>query len=214
MGALKTYKVKEIFYSIQGEGYHSGRPAVFCRFTGCNLWSGKEKDRSNAICNWCDTDFCGIDGENGGTYTAKALVEKILELWVKEYSEPPFVVFTGGEPLLQLDIPLIKAAKEKGIYVAIETNGTRPCPPGIDWVCVSPKQKAKMVLKQGNELKLVHPQPDSEPAVYTDMDFDYFFLQPLDNEFNKQNIRICLDYCLSHPLWKLSLQVHKVLGVK
>ena len=212
-----SYFVKEIFYSIQGEGFYSGRPAVFCRFAGCNLWSGKEADREKAVCKFCDTDFVGCDGPEGGQFSTPAeLVRKIEKLWPKENlkSVRPLVVCTGGEPLLQLDTELISALHEKGWEVAVETNGTLLPPPGIDWICVSPKAGAKLLLRSGQELKLVFPQTGAEPEKYAMLDFQHFFLQPMDSPDRDMNTRLALEYVLSHPQWRLSLQTHKILGVK
>ena len=211
-----SYLVKEIFYSIQGEGFYSGRPTVFCRFAGCNLWSGKEADREEAVCKFCDTDFVGYDEPEGGQFLTPAeLVRRIEKLWPKENikSVKPLVVCTGGEPLLQLDIELISALHEKGWEVAVETNGTLLPPPGIDWICVSPKAGAKLLLSSGQELKLVFPQLE-DPEKYAMLDFQYFFLQPMDAPNCEVNMRLALEYVLSHPQWWLSLQRHKILGIK
>ncbi len=210
---MASYKVKEIYYTLQGEGAHSGRPAVFCRFSGCNLWSGREEDRHKAICQFCDTDFWGTDGENGGRYpTAGSLADKVLALWPGNGGQP-YVVCTGGEPLLQLDQALVEAFHDRGFEVAIETNGTKPAPPGIDWICVSPKAGAELILKAGNELKLVFPQPGAEPERFTHLSFDHFFLQPMDGPDAARNTRLTLEYCLQHPQWNLSLQTHKLLDI-
>jgi 7-carboxy-7-deazaguanine synthase (Cx14CxxC type) len=212
---MKGYKVKEIFYTLQGEGAQSGRPAVFCRFSGCNLWSGREKDRSTAICRFCDTDFVGMDGENGGKYpTSESLAEKIASLW-PDFSgkNKPYVVCTGGEPLLQMDEALVQALHEKGFEIAVETNGTILPPEGLDWICVSPKAGTDLILVQGNELKLVFPQKGAEPELYTDLEFDYFFLQPMDGPLQQVNTTLTLDYCKNHPQWRLSLQSHKILQI-
>ncbi len=211
-----SYFIKEIFYSIQGEGFYSGRPAVFCRFAGCNLWSGKEEDREKAICRFCDTDFVGCDGEGGGEFpTAKQLAEQIKKLWPQNNikSSRPFVVCTGGEPLLQIDAKLIAALHASGFEIAVETNGTILPPEGIDWICVSPKAGAKLLLRSGNELKLVFPQPGAEPEKYAMLNFPYFFLQPLDAPERENNIRLALDYVLSHPQWRLSMQMQKNLEI-
>lgn len=208
-----SYWVKEIFYSLQGEGAQVGRPAVFCRFSGCNLWSGREQDRARARCRFCDTDFRGIDGEGGGRYpSAETLVEQILARW-PEGAAHPYVVLTGGEPLLQLDRPLIETLHRCGCEIAVETNGTRPAPAGIDWLCVSPKTAAPWVLRAGDELKLVYPQPGLEPACLEQLPFRHFFLQPLAGPELARNIRLAIDYCLAHPTWRLSLQLHKWLGL-
>jgi 7-carboxy-7-deazaguanine synthase len=174
---LKKYKIKEIFYTLQGEGFHSGRPAVFCRFSGCNLWSGREEDRSDAVCSFCDTDFIGMDGNNGGSYTAQELADKIIELFPVNDIKA-FVVCTGGEPALQMDEALIETFHHCNIEIAIETNGTKPLPKGIDWVCVSPKENAEIVVKSANEIKLVYPQKGNRPDQFVDFDFDHFYLHP------------------------------------
>ncbi len=208
-----AYKIKEIFYTLQGEGGQSGRPAVFCRFSGCNLWSGREEDRHKAICQFCDTDFWGTDGENGGRYPdADALASKVASLWPAPEGKP-YVVCTGGEPLLQLDAALVAALHRRGFEVAVETNGTVAAPEGIDWLCVSPKAGAELVLRAGSELKLVFPQPGAEPERFTDLDFEYFFLQPMDGPDAVRNTRLALEYCLKHPRWRLSLQTHKILQI-
>lgn len=214
-----TYAVKEIFYTLQGEGAQSGRPAVFCRFAGCNLWSGLERDRESAICRFCDTDFVGTDGAGGGKFTsAEALVDALQTHWPhnscgRNEHARPFVVFTGGEPLLQLDAALLAALHARGWEVAVETNGTQPVPPGIDWICVSPKAGTRLLVQHGNELKLVYPQPGIAPECFTELDFTYFFLQPMDGPDLKENTQLALDYCKSHPRWRLSLQTHKILGI-
>jgi 7-carboxy-7-deazaguanine synthase (Cx14CxxC type) len=208
------YKVKEIYYTLQGEGAHTGRPAVFCRFTGCNLWTGLEKDRPKAICQFCDTDFRGMDGENGGKYSAASLVEKVISLWPDKTQGQPYVVCTGGEPLLQLDEKLIKAFHHQGLAIAIETNGTVEAPKGIDWICVSPKANAPLLLEKGNELKLVYPQVGAEPELYAHLDFEHFFLQPMDGSKAVENTGLTLNYCLKNPKWRLSLQTHKWLEIK
>jgi 7-carboxy-7-deazaguanine synthase (Cx14CxxC type) len=205
-----TYKIKEIYYTLQGEGAMTGRAAVFCRFTGCNLWSGREEDREKAICQFCDTDFWGTDGENGGRYSAEQLAEKVLSVWNNgENTGKPYVVCTGGEPLLQLDEAMIEAFHTKNIEVAIETNGTIPAPKGVDWICMSPKANTEIVLTKGNELKLVYPQLNAEPHRYEHLDFEHFFLQPMDNAHQSENIKASLDFCLKNPKWRLSLQTHK-----
>ena len=209
-----AYKVKEIFYTLQGEGGQSGRPAVFCRFTGCNLWTGREKDRPKAICQFCDTDFIGIDGLNGGKYkTAEELAKKVKSLWPNAAVGKPFVVCTGGEPALQLDKNLINAFHTEGLEISIETNGTVELPEGIDWICVSPKAHTDIVVVKGHELKLVYPQKDAEPECFTHLDFDNFYLQPMDGIFQKENIQLTVEYCLKNPQWKLSLQTHKILNI-
>jgi 7-carboxy-7-deazaguanine synthase len=208
---LKKYKVKEAFYTLQGEGFHSGRAAVFCRFTGCNLWSGREEDRSDAVCYFCDTDFIGTDGQNGGTYTAEELSKLIIHLG--GFAESTFVVCTGGEPALQLDQNLVDVFHENKIEIAIETNGTKPLPIGIDWICVSPKENAEVIIQNGDELKLVYPQKFNKPQDFENFDFKNFYIQPLDNEFQNQHIAQCVNFCLENPKWKLSLQTHKILGI-
>jgi 7-carboxy-7-deazaguanine synthase len=214
-GLTLSYSVKEIFYSIQGEGFYSGRPAVFCRFTGCNLWSGKEPDREKAVCKFCDTDFVGCDGPEGGQFqTPVELVARIEKRWPEKKSSRPFVVFTGGEPLLQLDTELVSVLREKGFEIAVETNGTILPPEGIDWICVSPKAGAELLLRSGQELKLVFPQEGANPEKYAMLDFQYFFLQPMDSPDRETNTRLALDYVLSHPQWRLSLQAHKILRIR
>ena len=208
------YKVKEIYYTLQGEGVHTGRPAVFCRFSGCNLWSGREQDRHKAICQFCDTDFRGTDGINGGSFpTAISLAEAVLAQWPANQPHTPYVVCTGGEPLLQLDQVLITAFHNANIEVAIETNGTILPPKGIDWICVSPKAGSKLLLQKGHELKLVFPQPKAMPPQFKALDFDYFFLQPMDGPKAKENTQLTLEYCLKHPQWRMSVQTHKLLGI-
>jgi 7-carboxy-7-deazaguanine synthase len=220
-----TYAVKEIFYTLQGEGANTGRPAVFCRFAGCNLWTGREADRARAVCTFCDTDFVGTDGPGGGRFaTPEALAAAVARAWgegvgtsgaqaVRTGAVRRFVVCTGGEPLLQLDAPLVNALHAEGFEVAIETNGTRLPPPGLDWVCVSPKAGAELVLRSGNELKLVYPQHGAEPERFEGLAFDHFFLQPMDGPDRETNTRLAVEYCLSHPRWRLSLQVHKLLRI-
>ena len=207
------YAIKEIYYTIQGEGVHTGRPAVFCRFSGCNLWSGLEKDRNSAICKFCDTDFWGTDGENGGKYTAADLTSLCLSLWPQDSNSQPFIVCTGGEPLLQLDEELISEFKKSGFYIAIETNGTVKVPNGIDWICVSPKADTSLIVNAGDELKLVYPQVENTPDQYTHLQFDHFSLQPLDDANQSDHIRACIAYVKEHPKWSLSLQTHKYLGI-
>jgi 7-carboxy-7-deazaguanine synthase len=209
-----AYTVKEIFYTLQGEGGQSGRPAVFCRFSGCNLWTGREKDRPKAICQFCDTDFWGTDGENGGKYkTATDLAKKVKSLWRNPAMGKPYVVCTGGEPALQLDAKLVTAFHAEGIEIAIETNGTLPLPDDIDWICVSPKANTDIVIQKGDELKLVYPQANAEPERYAHLDFTHFYLQPMDNALQKDNIQRTVAYCLDNPQWKLSLQTHKILNI-
>jgi 7-carboxy-7-deazaguanine synthase len=212
-----SYFVRDIFYSIQGEGFYTGRPAVFCRFTGCNLWSGKETDREKAVCKFCDTDFAGFDKPEGGVLqTPEELSGRIEELWPDKNikSVRPLVVCTGGEPLLQMDDRLVSVLREKGFEVAVETNGTIEPPEGIDWICVSPKAGAQLLLQSGQELKLVFPQPGAEPEKYSMLDFEHFFLQPMDSPDREMNTRLALEYVLTHPQWRLSLQTHKILGIK
>lgn len=209
-----SYAVKEIFYTLQGEGANAGRASVFCRFAGCNLWSGREQDRASAICTFCDTDFVGTDGDGGGKFgTAEDLAESIARQWPHSHRGVRFVVCTGGEPLLQLDVPLIEALHGRGFVIAVETNGTLPVPPGIDWVCVSPKIGSKLVVQTGNELKLVYPQ-DVDPARFESLDFEHFFLQPRDGADAAQSLQTVIEYCKSHPLWRLSLQTHKIVGIR
>ncbi|MRR15404.1 MAG: 7-carboxy-7-deazaguanine synthase [Deltaproteobacteria bacterium] len=208
------YSVKEIFYSIQGEGYYSGRPAVFCRFSGCNLWSGKEEDRDRALCKFCDTDFAQTGGTGGGVYdTAHLLAQKISQSW-PQCTGQPFVVCTGGEPLLQMDADLIAALHEAGFEIAVETNGTIAAPAGIDWICVSPKAGVQLVQISGHELKLVYPQAGAEPKKYAKLNFRHFFLQPMDGAEREESTRQALKYVLAHPQWRISLQLHKILGVR
>jgi len=209
-----SYQVKEIYYTIQGEGFHTGRPAVFCRFTGCNLWSGLEKDRENAICNWCDTDFVGTDGTGGGIFKkSEDLADHIMKLWPHNIHSKPYVVCTGGEPLLQMDNELIDALHNNRFEIAIETNGTLLAPKNIDWICVSPKSDTKLKQVNGNELKLVFPQNGMDPLDFEQFDFEHFSLQPLDGPNIKNNTELTLNYCKEHPRWNLSLQTHKFLGI-
>jgi 7-carboxy-7-deazaguanine synthase len=211
-----TYRVKEIFYTLQGEGTHSGRPAVFCRFSGCNLWTGHERHRSRAVCGFCDTDFVGTDGPGGGRFTSPGdLAAAVAAAWTgtPHAAAEPYVVCTGGEPLLQLDGPAVDALHRVGFTVAVETNGTRPPPPGLDWVCVSPKASAPLVLTSGDELKLVFPQPGAPPEAFDGFDFPRLFLQPMDGPDREANTALAVEYCLAHPQWKLSLQTHKYLGI-
>lgn len=208
------YAIKEIFYTLQGEGFHAGRPAVFCRFAGCNLWSGREQDRASAACSFCDTDFVGTDGENGGKYPhADALAGKIASLWPVDRQKKRFVVFTGGEPLLQLDTPLLDAMHMHGFECAVETNGTLEAPAGLDWITVSPKNTAPVQLRRANELKLVYPQSTAMPERFEDFAATHFFLQPMDGPQVAENTRAAIDYCKAHPHWRLSLQTHKYLGI-
>lgn len=229
MAKQDNYKIKEIFYTLQGEGAHAGRPAVFCRFSKCNLWNGREEDRANSICNFCDTDFIGTDGQNGGVYSAEQLAAKVASLWPSVESGRPYVVCTGGEPLLQLDTPLIEAFHKTGFEVGVETNGTLPAPAGIDWLCVSPKGVAEVVITRCHELKLVYPQSDALPEKYTHIQAEHYYLQPMadyrpqliikdHNQAAKEGLSISntkrtVEYCLANPKWSLSLQTHKYLGI-
>lgn len=208
-----TYLVKEIFFTLQGEGANAGRPAVFCRFTGCNLWTGREEHRSKAICQFCDTDFVGTDGPGGGRFgTAEDLAHAIEGAW-PDPTTNPFVVCTGGEPLLQMDEELVGALKERSIEIAIETNGTLSPPDGLDWICVSPKGGADWVLREGNELKVVYPQDGADPGLFEDWEFEHFLIQPMDGPEQLLNTKKSVEYCLSNPRWRLSLQTHKFLGI-
>lgn len=209
-----TYTVKEIFYTLQGEGFHTGRPAVFCRFASCNLWTGRERDRGRAICTFCDTDFVGTDGIGGGHFkTAAELAAAISRTWPESGQANRMVVCTGGEPLLQLDTALVDALHAQGFYIAIETNGTRPAPPGIDWICVSPKIGAPLVLTSGDELKLVYPQQGGDPEQFEDLDFKSFRISPMDGPSVRENTAAAVEYCLKRPKWHLNLQTHKFLGI-
>jgi len=208
-----TYSIKEIFYTLQGEGAHAGRPAVFCRFSGCNLWTGREQDRASAVCQFCDTDFVGTDGERGGKFaTPAALAEEINSLWPAGAGHK-YVVFTGGEPLLQLDAPLIEAMHAAGFTIAIETNGTIEVPAGVDWICVSPKMGSQLVVRKGNEIKVVIPQKDQDLAAYEGLDFENFFVQPMDGPLAAFNTTLAIETCKRNPKWKLSLQTHKLLNI-
>lgn len=208
-----TYSVKEIFLTLQGEGGQAGRPAVFCRFAGCNLWTGREADRAGATCNFCDTDFVGVDGPGGGKFAAAAdLAEAVARTW-RGGERDRLVVCTGGEPLLQLDPPLISALHARGFAIAVETNGTVPAPAGLDWICVSPKADAPLAQTSGQELKLVFPQPGVDPARYAGLAFERFFLQPMDGPGRDAATAEAVDYCLTHPQWRLSVQTHKYLGL-
>ena len=210
-----SYAVKEIFYTLQGEGANTGRAAVFCRFAGCNLWSGREDDRLEATCQFCDTDFVGLDGPGGGRFaSADELASSVAAAWPVENRSRRFVVCTGGEPLLQLDGPAVEALLQRGFEVAVETNGTQVPPPGINWLCVSPKAGAELVVRAGNELKLVFPQPGATPADFESLAFDHFFLQPMDGPELESNTAAAVRYCLAHPRWRLSLQTHKLLGIR
>ena len=213
-----TYTVKEIFYTLQGEGHHAGRAAVFCRFAGCNLWSGREADRASAICSFCDTDFVGADGDGGGRFeTADALADSIAATWMAEPAlsgaKQRFVVFTGGEPLLQLDDAVIAAVHARGFTCAIETNGTRLAPDGVDWICVSPKAGAPLAIAGGDEVKLVFPQVGLDPTALEAMAFEHYWLQPMDGASREANTRAAVAYCLANPRWRLSVQMHKVVGI-
>lgn len=229
MAKNNLYKVKEIFYTLQGEGAQAGRPAVFCRFSKCNLWSGQEKSRASAICNFCDTDFNGTDGQNGGSYTATELVDKIRNLWPDLDQGHPYVVCTGGEPLLQLDEPLIDRLHTAGFDVGVETNGTLPAPAGIDWLCVSPKGIAEVVIKECDELKLVYPQSNAMPELFTHIVAKHHYIQPMADYrpqliandslqaaregLSNTNTKAAVEYCLANPFWKLCLQTHKYLHI-
>lgn len=212
-----SYNVKEIFYTLQGEGAWTGRPAVFCRFAGCNLWSGREADRAIAVCRFCDTDFVGVDGPGGGKFTTpEMLASAVTACWPADVTHArPYVVCTGGEPLLQLDRSLIAEFHQRGFEVAVETNGTLPPPPDLDWICVSPKAAALLRLTWGDELKLVYPQhePEAQPERFIHLAFRHFFLQPLDSPERESHLQAALAYCLAHPQWRLSLQTHKQLGI-
>jgi 7-carboxy-7-deazaguanine synthase (Cx14CxxC type) len=207
------YAVKELFFTLQGEGARAGRAAVFLRFAGCNLWTGREEERARAVCRFCDTDFVGTDGEGGGKHArADELARRVSEAWGERTGER-YVVCTGGEPLLQLDAALIEALHERGFEIAVETNGTLAVPEGVDWICVSPKAGAELVVTRGDELKLVYPQPGAEPHHYEHLDFGAFFLQPMDDLTRKANTDRAVRYCMAHPRWRLSLQTHKLLGI-
>ena len=213
-----SYAVKEIFYTLQGEGAQAGRAAVFCRFAGCNLWSGRESDRATAVCTFCDTDFVGTDGQNGGKFvSADALADAVAARWpggVAGAAGRPYVVCTGGEPLLQLDDALVEAFHARGFEVAVETNGTQPAPAGLDWICVSPKADAPLLLTAGDELKLVYPQPRALPERFAGLAFDHFFLQPMDGPDRRDHTRAATDYCMAHPQWRLGVQMHKIVGIE
>ena len=212
-----AYAVKEIFYSLQGEGAHAGRPAIFCRFTGCNLWSGQEKHRADAVCQFCDTDFVGTDGDGGGGFTnAVALAKAVVSYWPESITDVihPYVICTGGEPLLQLDKDLIEAFHNEGVELAIETNGTLPVPEGVDWVCVSPKSGSTVVVEKGDEIKLVYPQEGHQPSDFVHLNFEHFFLQPMFDEDENDHVKETIEYCLTHPRWSQSLQSHKLLGLQ
>ena len=206
------YKIKEIFLTKQGEGYHTGRKSVFIRFSGCNLWSGMEKDRDKAICNWCDTDFVGTDGLNGGKYSIDQIAKLVWDLWPANILEAPYIVCTGGEPLLQLDQFFVDEMHRNGFEIAIETNGTCIPPNKIDWICVSPKNNTDLVLKTGDELKFVYPQSNFSPQQFEKFDFNHFFIQPMDGTHYDRNEKMSKEFIKNNPHWKLSLQTHKLLG--
>jgi 7-carboxy-7-deazaguanine synthase len=211
---MTTYALKEVFYTLQGEGARTGRPAVFCRFSRCNLWSGHEAHRGTAVCRFCDTDFVGTDGPGGGVFhEAGELADHVADRWPAHRAGVRYVVCTGGEPLLQLDAALIDALHDRQFEIAIETNGTIPVPPELDWVCVSPKADAETIVTQGDELKLVYPQPGAEPERFEGLAFDNFFLQPMDGPDVARNTELAVAHCLAHPQWRLSLQTHKMLGI-
>ena len=207
------YRIKEIFFTQQGEGKNTGKDFIFVRFSGCNLWSGKEKHRASAICKFCDTDFYGTDGINGGKYEVKELIEKIKSLWISADSQIR-VVLTGGEPLLQVDKGLISALKKENIYIAVETNGTLEAPDGIDWICMSPKANTEIKLRKGSEVKIVYPQKNLNPDNFNVLDFKNFYIQPMDSENYEDNVSQSVKYCMQNPNWKLSLQTHKILGIR
>ena len=209
---MNMYTIKEIYFTQQGEGYHTGRPAVFLRFTGCNLWTGFEIDRESAICYWCDTDFVGMDGPYGGKYSADQIAETVQRMW-PENEKKPYLVCTGGEPLLQMDDEFISTVHRSDFEIGIETNGTKIPPEGIDWICVSPKANAEFILKKGHELKIVFPQSGINPRQYQDLDFDHFFIQPMDGPNQGENIEKSKEFVVKNPKWKLSLQTHKILGI-
>ena len=210
-----TYQVKEIYFTLQGEGAHTGRGAVFLRFAGCNLWTGREQDRADAICQFCDTDFVGVDGPGGGRFVdGAALADAVAAEWPAHANGKPYVVCTGGEPMLQLDAALIDALHARGFEIGVETNGSLPAPKGLDWICVSPKAGAPLVQTSGNELKLVYPQIGREPETLEGLDFQHFFLQPMDGQQRMANTEAAIAYCMKHPLWRLSLQTHKLIGLK
>ena len=208
-----SYRIKEIYFTQQGEGKNTGKNFVFVRFSGCNLWSGKEKNRESAICKFCDTDFYGVDGVNGGVYEAKELVRMIKSLWMVD-SSPVSAVLTGGEPLLQLDDELIQELKKEDIYIAIETNGTLLAPDGIDWICMSPKAGTEIKLRSGSEIKVVYPQKDLDPDKFSNLDFKNFFIQPMDSKELESNVAKSIKFCMDNPKWRLSLQTHKILGIR
>ena len=210
-----TYSAKEVFLTVQGEGGQAGRPAVFLRFAGCNLWSGLERDRATAICSFCDTDFVGVNGDGGGKFkTADLMADHVAGMWRGREGDPKLVVCTGGEPLMQLDAPLIDALHARGFEIAIESNGTLTAPDGIDWICISPKADAPVVQTSGQELKLVYPQPLAMPDRFESLDFQHFWLQPMDGPDQAANTAAAIEYCLTHPQWRLSVQTHKYIGVR
>jgi len=209
-----AYHVKEIYLTLQGEGFHAGRTAVFCRFAGCNLWNGREADRAEAACDFCDTDFVGMDGPGGGVFAnADDLADRIEKVW-GERTGSRFVVFTGGEPMLQLDREAVEAVRRRGFETAVETNGTKRIEFGFDWICVSPKPNSELIVREGDELKLVYPVVGLDPADFSNLAFDHFYLQPLDDEHAAENRKRTADYCLQHPQWRVSLQRHKIIGIK
>lgn len=210
-----TYSVKEIFYTLQGEGAQAGKAAVFCRFAGCNLWSGREEDRATAVCSFCDTDFVGTDGTDGGKFaSADALAAAVERAWTPGDRKNRLVVLTGGEPLLQVDAALTSALHQRDFVIAVETNGTVTPPPGLDWICVSPKAQAEVVIKTGSELKLVYPQVGVDPARFEGWEFTHFFLQPMDGPARAENTAKAIEYCQQHPQWRLSVQSHKMIGIR
>lgn len=209
---MKKYAVKEIFYTLQGEGAHSGRPAIFLRFSGCNLWSGREEDRHKAICKFCDTDFWGTDGHNGGKYNATELAARVDDMW-PENTGYKYIVCTGGEPLLQLDQGLIEELHQKGFEIAVETNGTLEVPEGIDWICMSPKANTEILVQKGHEIKVVYPQKGIDPKDFESLDFLHFYIQPMDSEEQEDNTLQAIIFCKQNPKWKISLQTHKILGI-
>ena len=210
-----TYSVKEMFYTLQGEGANAGRPAVFCRFAGCNLWTGREEDRANAICQFCDTDFVGTNGDGGGKFeSAASLAHAIASFWPAGFESHKFAVLTGGEPLLQVDAALVQALHQQGFTIAVETNGTVLPPAGIDWLCVSPKAGSELLVKQGQELKLVFPQTHASPEQFASLDFEHFYLQPMDGPAARANTQAAIDYAQTHPQWRLSVQTHKMIGIR
>jgi len=214
VGAM-TYSAKEVFLTVQGEGGQAGRPAVFLRFAGCNLWSGREQDRASAVCTFCDTDFVGVDGDGGGKFASPDLLaDHVAAMWRGRDGDPKLVVCTGGEPLLQLDAPLINALHARGFEIAIESNGTIAAPDGVDWICISPKADADVVQTRGAELKLVFPQPKAMPDRFEHLDFERFWLQPMDGQDQVENTAAAIEYCLTHPQWRLSVQTHKYIGVR